>query len=253
MAVDFPIPGGFASGMCGKFTQMASWAEVHDYANLFSAKINDEVKVFTPMKTVPAAHLIDNEGERVVTPMIWGFTDRRPDGRRSPKHMHARGETIDSKVTWSEAFRYRRGVTFAKTFNEGEEVPILHDDGSPSGKTWTRQWTIRRKDGKPLIIGVIYDVFDVGRGAEYEFVQVTTEPNAQIAKITDRMLLLLREEDVELWLGELRAPIEDVKELIRTYTFDPDEWDITIEDPSRMPPRPRRPKAKASSSQGDLF
>lgn len=68
-------------------------------------------------------------------------------GYRKPKHMHARGETVDQKSTWSDAFRYRRGFTWAHTFNESEEVPVLYDDGTPSKKTWTRQWTIKREDG----------------------------------------------------------------------------------------------------------
>lgn len=241
--------------MCGKFTQMASWSDAREYADLFKATVNDDVKVFTPMKAIPVVHL-DDDGERMVTPMTWGFTDRRADGRRIPKHMHARGETVDSKTTWSDAFRYRRGFTWAYSFNEGEEVDVTYDDGTPTGKKWTRQWTIKRKDGKPLIIGVIYDVFDVGRGAEYEFVQVTTPPNELIAKITDRMLLLLNEEDLDLWLGALRAPLEDVKELIKTTEFNPEEWEISVEDPSKKPPRPRKPKPKTPSRpdpQGGLF
>ncbi len=120
----------------------------------------------------------------------------------------------------------------------------------------SRQWTIKRKDGKPLIIGVNYDTFDVGRGAEYEFVQVTTPPNDLIAKITDRMLLLLNDDDLDLWRGAIRAPLEDVKALIKTYEFNPDEWDISIEDPNKKPPRPRKPKSKSPNRpepQGDLF
>jgi putative SOS response-associated peptidase YedK len=80
--------------MCGKFTQMASWAEVYEYANLFGARPNDEVKTFTPMRVVPVVHL-GADGERLVTPMTWGFTDRKPEGRRKPDVMHARGETVD--------------------------------------------------------------------------------------------------------------------------------------------------------------
>jgi putative SOS response-associated peptidase YedK len=112
---------------------------------------------------------------------------------------------------------------------------------------------IKRKDEKPIIIGVIYDVFhvDPARGDEYEFVQVTTPANGVIAPVTDRMPLLLREEDIAVWLGETKAPIEDVKALIKTYEFDPAEWDIWIEDPSKRPPRPRKPKDKPP--QPDLF
>lgn len=65
------------------------------------------------------------------------------------------------------------------------------------------------------------------------------------------MPLLLREKDIPLWLGETGAPIEDVKALIKTYEFDPAEWDISIEDPSKKPPRPRKPKS--TKQQPDLF
>ena len=42
--------------MCGKFTQMASWAEVHAYSSLLSARKNDdEERTFTPMRSVPVS------------------------------------------------------------------------------------------------------------------------------------------------------------------------------------------------------
>src|SRR5262249_49805972 len=153
--------------MCGKFTQMASWAEVYEYANLLGAKPNDDVKTFTPMRGVPVVHLNEAGDGRLVTVMGWGFTDRAADPRkRRVKNMHARGETVNSKTTWSDAFRYRRGITWAKTFNEGEEIEVQFDDGTPAGKTWTRQWVFKPKNDKPIILGVIYDIFDVGNGPE---------------------------------------------------------------------------------------
>ncbi|RYD40131.1 MAG: hypothetical protein EOP83_35725 [Verrucomicrobiaceae bacterium] len=111
-----------------------------------------------------------------------------------------------------------------------------------------QQMILSRGDG-----GLFHVHEEVVRGPEYEFVQVTTPPNELIAKITDRMLLLLREDDLDLWLGALRAPLEDVKELIKTTDFDPDEWDISVEDPTKKPPKPRKPKAKTPPPQGDLF
>lgn len=111
---------------------MASWASVRKYADLFKATVNDEVKVFTPRKAVPVIHL-DDDGERKATPMMWGFSENRHAHPRVPKHMHARGETVDTKTTWREAFNQRRGLTWASTFNEGEEVPTFYDDGTPTG------------------------------------------------------------------------------------------------------------------------
>ena len=231
--------------MCGKFTQMASWAEVHQYSSLLQARPvetampNDEVRVFTPMRAVPVVHL-GPEGERVATPMIWGFTDRNPSGRRIPKHMHARGETVHKLPTFRNGFERRRGLTFVKSFNEGLEVPLTFEDGTRTGKTWTQQWTLRQRDGLPAVIGIIFDVFDVGRGAEYEFVQVTVPANALVSVITDRMPLLLQgEAEMELWLGEHRAPLEEVMALIRTREFGSD-WEMAVEDPTKKPPRPKK-------------
>ncbi len=228
--------------MCGKFTQMGTWAQVHEYASLLKATVSDDVRVFTPMRPVPVVHL-DESGARIISPMVWGYTDRRREGHRVPRHMHARGETVDRLPTFAGAFRYRRGVTFATSFNEGKELDVFYDNGAPAGKKWTQQWTARPKDNKPIIIGVVYDMFDVGRGDEFEYVQVTTPANVLISTITDRMPLLLREDDLELWLGELRAPIEDVMALIKTFAFD-EGWDLTVEDPAKKPPRPRSPKPK---------
>jgi putative SOS response-associated peptidase YedK len=230
---------------------MASWKEVYEYANLLGAKSNDEVMTFTPMRTVPVVHL-GNDGERLVTPMGWGFTDRKPEGRRAVKNMHARGETVHSKMTWADAFRHRRAITWAKSFNEGKEHLIFDEDGNPTAKTWTQQWTMKPKDDKPIILGVIYDVFDVGKGPEYEFAQVTVPANKIISNITDRMPLILREEDLELWLGELPAPIEDVMALIKTTEFNEDEWDVGPEDPSKKPPRPRT-KKRTETDKPRLF
>jgi putative SOS response-associated peptidase YedK len=234
--------------MCGKFTQISGWSEVVDYADLIPTRPADRTRTFTPMNGVPVVHL-DAEGERVVHPMVWGYTNRVATGHRIPRHMHARGETVDR--TFATAFRFRRGIVFAQTFNVGEEVRVTYSDGAPSGRIWTRQWTVRPKDGQPLCMAVIYDIFDCGRGPEREFVQVTTAANPLISRITDRMPLILRPEDIPLWLGEVRAPIIDVKALIRVFD-DEGAWEMTPEDPGKRPPRPRNPEP-GPSSQGELF
>lgn len=225
--------------MCGKFTQLASWREAREFAGLAAARADDEVVTFTPMRAVPVVHLGPG-GLRAVTPMVWGFTDRGAAGRRLPKLMHARGETVHQLRTFAEAFRLRRGITFIRTFNEGQEIPLTYQDGTRIGKSWTRQWTLSPGNGRPEAIGVIFDIFDVGRGPEYEFVQVTVPANQLILDITDRMPLVLDgEEAVALWLGETGASIEEVMALIRTREFGGD-WEMAVADPAKRPPRPRK-------------
>jgi putative SOS response-associated peptidase YedK len=75
----------------------------------------------------------------------------------------------------------------------------------------------------------------------------TTPPNALIARITDRMPAILPRETWGTWLGEIQAPLADVKELLRTYV-DGGNWTMEPQQPSR-PSRPSKPP----SSQGRLL
>ncbi|WP_426034226.1 hypothetical protein [Cypionkella sp. TWP1-2-1b2] len=43
--------------MCGKFIQMPSWREARALSNLLSARVDDDMRRHTPMRTVPVLHL----------------------------------------------------------------------------------------------------------------------------------------------------------------------------------------------------
>ncbi len=233
--------------MCGKFTRSAAWDGVVDYAALVARRADEVVTSFTPMRQIPVVHVRTGHG-RVETPMAWGFTDRTGQGRRTVRHIHARGETIDRLPTWAEAFRRRRGVIWADSFNEAEEVDVRDAMGAPTGRKRSRQWVFRPRDGRPIILGVIFDMFATDRGEEHEFVQVTTAANAMVGRITDRMPLVLDEADLPVWLGEAAAPLSDIIALLKPHAFDAPEWE-TFPDLSRRGPW----RADAAADQADLF
>jgi putative SOS response-associated peptidase YedK len=106
--------------MCGKFTQMASWQEVHAFSQPFVSKPGDEEVVFTPMR-FPKIMRLNAEGQRELVPMRWGFAGKDEPNPNRPKHMHARCETIDKLPTFKGPFEKRRGILMVHTFNEGEE------------------------------------------------------------------------------------------------------------------------------------
>lgn len=116
--------------MCGKFTQMASWQEVHASSKPILADAGrDDVIVATSMRFARILRL-NAKGERELVSMRWGFADKDDDTLARLKHVHARSETIDTKPTFAAAFAQGRGILLVQTFNEGEELP--------SGKT--KQW-----------------------------------------------------------------------------------------------------------------
>lgn len=226
--------------MCGKFTQMATWAEIvswkigetpaealargqREAREAGGGAADDGIVLATPMRMAAILHLND-QGAREMTMMRWGFTKAGSTQPR-PDYMHARAETIDTRPTFRDSFAHRRGLCFVRTFNEGEEV----------GKK-TVQWTVTPKDGKPLAIAVIYEEWINGDQRLFTFVQVTTPPNPLIATITDRMPAIIPEAQQALWLGETAAPLDDVKAILQPYD-EKGGWDFAPE-----PKKPRAPK-----------
>ncbi len=218
--------------MCGKFTQMASWEEVIAFSQPLTAIPEDQsVTVSTPMRSAKVMRL-GEDGKRELAPMRWGFS--KPDNPSfKPDHMHARGETVDTRPTFAESFAERRGIVLVETFNEGEE--------QPGGKT--KQWMIRPKDRKPIAIAVIWEEWQGDNGAEATFVMLTTPPNPLIARITDRMPAILHQEDWPTWLGETNAPSAAIKGLLRTFD-DEGAWELSEQASS---------KSAKTKPQMDLF
>ena len=208
--------------MCGKFVQV---------------RADGTVKIVMPMHGADVIHLY--RGLRRKKEMRWGFVRKSAnDPMQKPDHMHARCETLDEKPTFREGFRERRGLLEVLHFNEGHEV----------SKSRTDQYVVRRKDGKPLFIPVIFEVWVNAKGDElYTFVMVTTPPNELVATIADRMSALLPEEHHAKWLGEEKATFEELKAMLVPYPAD----ELVMEPEKRTPP-PKRPKATADE-QPSLF
>ncbi|MDX2236679.1 MAG: SOS response-associated peptidase family protein [Hyphomonadaceae bacterium] len=222
--------------MCGKFTQMATWAEVHAFSQPLTLTPEAATVTVTPMRFAKVLHL-DESGVRRLSPMRWGFADRRAENPSRPKHMHARSETIDEKPTFAEAFAQRRGVLPVATFNEGLELA--------NGKT--QQWTITPP--APLGIAVIYEEWRKDDETLLTFVMATTPPNPLIARITDRMPAILAFDDWPLWLGETDAPREAVKALLAPHD-DAGAWAMAEEAKAG---RGRPPRRAGAASQPPLL
>lgn len=217
--------------MCGKFTQSASWAELRPFPDALPQPTpNDPILISTPMRFATIVRL-DAQGERETVQMRWGFAENSAPTPARPKHMHARCETIDTRPTFADSFRHRRGVLFVNTFNEGEELP--------NGKT--KQWTITPNDGAPIAIAVIFEDWINGEERLTTFVQVTTPASPLIAPVTDRMPAILTVETIGAWLGETDASLADIKGLLQTFD-DQGAWTIASQEPAGKKPKPAPPE-----------
>jgi putative SOS response-associated peptidase YedK len=192
--------------MCGVFTAHSSWAGVVDFSQPLTLKGDDRLIRFRVGQKVPVVVWDDENKERIVVWMQWGFPNPRGRGF---KHMHARSETIDSTMAFSSLFLGgQRGLVAVRTFNEGREV------GSK-----TEQHTIDPHKDAPMGYAVLWEKFETPTGDLWANVQVTVPANALIKSLgpeADRMPAFIDHEDWAVWLGQVDASPAEVKALLKT-------------------------------------
>lgn len=232
--------------MCGKFTSMASWSEVVDFSDAFTATPggdNDQPVGFKVMSQLRVIIWDREERKRKVVPMRWGYPRR--GNWRSPDPIHARSETIDSKPTFATAFnKAQRGIVLVKTFNEGKQI----------APKVTEQHTIMLGDEPAGAIALLYDSFNIAElpAPLLSCVMVTVPANALIRTLTtehaesDRMPAFLAKDDWTTWLGENDAAPEDAKACLKTV--EGINWTMTKEE--RAASKSKRAKPTVSDPSG---
>lgn len=157
--------------MCGKFTAMASFAEVHAFQSFFikdaeeHAAERDQEITFRVMSNLPLLIWDKEAQERRILRARWGFPHR--SDWKIPNPIHARSETIEQLPTFKNAFLDgQRGIVLVKTFNEAPDI-----------KGPTIQHTITPDTDKSGI-AMLWRKFDVGAAEPlYACVMVTVPAN----------------------------------------------------------------------------
>ncbi len=132
-------------------------------------------------------------GELHEDPLVWGFVPRwAKDLRTARKPVNARAETVRTSAMFRDAFGHRRCLVPMDAFYEWEgEKPPRHP------------WAIARRDGHEMLVAAIWDGWRDPRSGEVlrTFAVITTEANATLLPIHDRMPVIIEPAAVEAWLG----------------------------------------------------
>jgi len=217
--------------------------------------------------------VVRDAGEPVYGPVFiranWGLIpswskDRVPGGKRPP--INARCETIAVNGMFKDAYRYRRALMPIDGFFEWKDI-----FGTGRDK---QAYAVAMKDDSPFALAAIWESWRDPETGEVikSFAVVTCEPNVMMARIHDRMPVILRREDYDRWFSEEPDPRDIMRpypsELMKMWPIgkkvgkqdnnSPDILDpVEPTDPSQPPPRtssPKRPpKPPADDPQGSLF
>ena len=177
----------------------------------------------------------------------WGLVPGwAKDAAGGARLANARAEGIAEKLSFRDAFRRRRCVVPASGFYEWQTL---------GGRKFP--WYFTRRDGAPLLLAGIWDRWEGPTGNPLEtFALVTTEPNAVVAKLHDRMPVILPEESLAAWLEpepadpaalrRLLAPLP--ADLMTAWPVSPRMNNVRHEGPDCIEPVP--PPAPAAEPAG---
>jgi putative SOS response-associated peptidase YedK len=196
--------------MCGRYAQYTPAEAIADAfdATLEAPPVAPRYNA-APMQWLPVVRQ-RSSGERVVNLLRWGLLPHwAKDDGMATRLINARAETLADRPAFRAAFRRRRCIIpadgfyeWAKTDRTKQPVYIFAADQAllAFAGIWER-WT-HANDGDPI------DTFSI----------VTTEANAQIRRVHERMPVILSPTSVASWLDPSSA-IEGLQDIL---TGDPD-------------------------------
>ena len=174
--------------MCGRFVIELSPDLVSKVFGLA------EVPELPPRYNVAPTQLVPvvreaSDGSRRLSMMRWGLV---PSWSKEIGEglINARSETVNEKPSFRQAFRQRRCIVVASAFYEWQKV-----DGKKV------PYYIRMADGAPMPFAGLWEAWHSPEGHVLETCTIlTTNANATVAPIHDRMPVILHPDEFGLWL-----------------------------------------------------
>lgn len=199
--------------MCGRFTQHNEEDEFEDRFNfsnpagiLFKKRFN-----ITPSQNVPV--VVVEEDNRLLKLMRWGLV---PFWAKEPsigyKMINARAETITEKASFKNPLKKNRCLVLASGFYEWIK--------SQKKSTKTPLY-FRLKSKDPFAFAGLWDEWTRPDGDKLlSFTIITTGPNELMKPIHNRMPVILRRKDENMWLDSELTDFEKLVPLLRPYPTD---------------------------------
>lgn len=198
--------------MCGRFVSSSPPDELAKY---FDVEAVSESVLEPSYNVAPSQDVyvvVETGGLRRLDTFHWGLVPFwAKDPAAGNKMINARAESIAEKNAYKHAFKKRRCIIPVDGFYEWKKVP--HQK--------TKQpYFIHRSDGEPLAFAGLWEIWrpadDVDRTGDplRSCTIITGQPNDKIAKIHDRMPVMLPPSAWERWLDPGNDDLEALGKLL---------------------------------------
>jgi putative SOS response-associated peptidase YedK len=173
--------------MCGRFA-LFDERELTEITQIISGLEESERNVIKTGEIAPTDRvpILTAAGKRqAVSAAVWGF----PHFRGKGMIINARAETAHEKIMFSDSFTKRRCIIPSTGFYEWS-----HDGGK-----MRRKYLFNLPENPVLYMAGLFNDF----AGERRFVILTTSANASISEIHDRMPIVLKRSELDVWLKNI--------------------------------------------------
>lgn len=194
--------------MCGRFTLTAGPDQLSETFPWLTFDTSTQPR-YNIAPSQPVA-VVPNDGKNRLDFFVWGLIPSwAKDPRMGNRLINARAETVDQKPSFRAAFRRRRCLVLADGFYEWKQ--------EPGAKAKTPIF-IQLKSKKPFAFAGLWERWQSPDGSTIlSCTIVTTQPNAFLRDIHNRMPVILSKETYPLWLDPGEPDRARIKALLRPY------------------------------------
>lgn len=205
--------------MCGRFVSSSSPERIAAYfgADVAVETLGENYNV-APTNDIYGV-VADADGHREVQAFQWGLVPAWAKDRKIGSRMiNARSETVAEKPAFKSVFKKHRLIIPMDGFYEW--APGV--EGGPvtkAGKLAKRPYFVHRPDGEPLAVAGIWSAWrDREAGPDAPWLHtasvLTTDANATMERIHDRMPVVLPKAMWDVWLDPTNQNVEMLSGLL---------------------------------------
>jgi putative SOS response-associated peptidase YedK len=199
--------------MCARYVFFEP-QDIKNFAKRFKTDPKTAITRLTKSFNIPPGTInptVIRQSPNQLTMMRWGlvpFWEKNP--ATGQKLINARAEGIEAKPSFQKSIRARRCLVPSNGFYEWQTLKL-------EDKPEKIPWFIGLKDKKVFSFAGIYDVWQDAAGRKnHTYAIITCKPNEKVAKIHNRMPVILNEKDEDAWLN-INTPLKQVLKLLKTF------------------------------------
>lgn len=191
--------------MAGRYTITSTPEEIHKRYHVDVPENYRKRYNAAPTQLLP---IISSNSPDRLSFFHWGLIPQIAKNKTiATKLINARSDSINDKISFKNSLKSRRCIVPVDGFYEWKSI----------SKKSSIPYRISMQSGELFSLAGLWESFEDDKGNEvFTFTIITTEANADVAKIHDRMPVILAPEEEQIWL-HLKTDENKILDMLTPY------------------------------------